>query len=87
MEMNYDQDVRSSIVCDFESIYLIMPKELHDIERELQVEILPGTEVMTDVVSFGSLCGRRDETNAQCIEGITPFREGLEERSRAPAFI
>jgi hypothetical protein len=41
-----------------------MPKELHDIERELQIEILPGTEVMTDVVSFESLCRRRDETDA-----------------------
>ena len=64
MEMNYDQDVRPSIVCNFASIHLIMPKELHDIERELQVEILPGTEVMTDVVSLGSLHEKLDERNA-----------------------
>jgi hypothetical protein len=41
-----------------------MPKDLRDIERELQIEILPGTEVMTDVVSFGSVYRRREETNA-----------------------
>ena len=64
-----------------------MPKELADIERELQVEILPGTEVMTDVVSFVPSCGRSDETNAYCIEGISSFRERLEECSRASAVI
>jgi hypothetical protein len=29
-----------------------MPQELRAIEQEIGVEILPGTEVMADVVSF-----------------------------------
>lgn len=65
----------------------MMPKELRDIERELQIEILPGTEVMTDVVSFGSESRRRNGTNAKYIEGITSFCERLEERSRSSTVI
>ena len=41
---------------------LTMPQELRAIEQEIGVEILPGTEVMADVVSFD----RRDVRRNVC---------------------
>ncbi|KAL9065044.1 MAG: hypothetical protein Q9157_007617 [Trypethelium eluteriae] len=55
MEMNYDDKVRPDRLQGFGFVFwhfvLRIVKELHAIEEELHTEILPGTEVMTDVGS------------------------------------
>ena len=55
MEMNYDENVRyiSSLHIYEELIAhaILQLKTLHQLEEELHVRIVPGTEIMTDVGS------------------------------------
>lgn len=55
MEMNYDENVR--YICSLLTyrklfVHMLMhPQTLHQLEEELHVRIVPGTEIMTDVGS------------------------------------
>ena len=59
MEMNYDQEVRYDNRALIRRRVLTPSQELHQIEQELHVEILPGTEVMADVGSHHFVKGAK----------------------------
>lgn len=50
MEMNYDAKVRLLFITTWKFCSTIV-KELHQIEEELSIELLPGTELMADIGS------------------------------------
>ena len=55
MEMNYDENVRYMFsLLTYRKLFvhmLMQPQTLHQLEEELRVRIVPGTEIMTDVGS------------------------------------
>jgi MFS family permease len=55
MEMNYNEKVRTNTIL----VVIANPsQELHEIERELNIELLPGTEVMADIGSHHFVKGK-----------------------------
>lgn len=57
MEMNYDDRVSRSDSMPELAVSLTSFQELQRIEQELRIEILPGTEIMTDLDSHHFLKG------------------------------